>query len=96
MRGCIADWHGLMEQAYDNLHPGGWIELMDFETQASTDDNSLPADSAWSEYQSYLNEASSKFGKVMNTAPHYKKYVTSAGFTNVTDVIYKVGLCRWP
>lgn len=31
MGGSISDWPRLMRQAYDNLHPGGWIEVVDFE-----------------------------------------------------------------
>lgn len=30
--GSISDWPKLMRQAYDNLQPGGWIEVVDFET----------------------------------------------------------------
>lgn len=90
MSGSIGDWAILMEKAYDNLHPGGWIELMDFETEATTDDDSVPPDSAWTQYQTNLNEAASRFGKVMNAAPHYKGYVLDAGFANVTEFIHKV------
>lgn len=31
MGGSISDWPRLMQQAYDNLRPGGWIEVTDFE-----------------------------------------------------------------
>lgn len=31
MGGSISDWPRLMQQAYDNLQPGGWIEVVDFE-----------------------------------------------------------------
>jgi trans-aconitate methyltransferase len=96
MSGSIGDWPRLMEQAYENLNPGGWIELMDFEAQAQTDDDSLPATSAWAQYQTNLNEASTRFGKLMNAAPHYKRYVTDAGFVNVTEAIPKVSLYLCP
>lgn len=35
MGGSISNWPKLMEQAYDNLKPGGWIEVTDFEAWVS-------------------------------------------------------------
>jgi predicted methyltransferase len=29
--GSIADWRKLFRQCMDNLKPGGWVEVMDFE-----------------------------------------------------------------
>ena len=31
MGGSIRDWPKLMQQAYQNLRPNGWIEVTDFE-----------------------------------------------------------------
>jgi trans-aconitate methyltransferase len=91
MSGSISDWPRLMKQAYDNILPGGWIEAVDFEMRAKADDNSVPPDAAWWQYEKYLNEAASGFGKPMDVAPRYKEFVSEAGFTNVTEVIHKVG-----
>ncbi|KAL1962493.1 hypothetical protein VTN77DRAFT_9614 [Rasamsonia byssochlamydoides] len=96
MAGSIADWPRLLQQAYDNLVPGGWIELTDFETWATTDDNSLPESSAYHEYQVRLSEAAAAFGKTMNIAPHFLSLVKNAGFTAVTEETYKAPLSPWP
>ncbi|KAL1988146.1 hypothetical protein VTN96DRAFT_676 [Rasamsonia emersonii] len=96
MAGSIADWPRLLQQAYDNLVPGGWIELTDFETWASTDDNSLPETSAYHEFQVRLCEAAAIFGKTMNIAPQFHSLVKNAGFTAVTEETYKVPLSPWP
>jgi SAM-dependent methyltransferase len=96
MAGSIGNWPQLLQRAYDNLEPGGWIELAEFETWASTDDNSLPLDSAYHEYQVRLGEAAAVFGKEMNVAPHIRHLVCDAGFENVKEDIWKCPLSPWP
>ncbi|CRG85277.1 hypothetical protein PISL3812_02382 [Talaromyces islandicus] len=96
MAGSIGNWPLLLQRAYDNLAPGGWIELAEFETWASTDDNSLPPDSAYHEYQVRLGEAASIFGKLMNVAPHIRDLVRDAGFSDVHEDVWKVPLSPWP
>ena len=88
--GSIGDWPTLLKRAYDNLVPGGWIEVTDFETWCATDDGSLPKDSALEEYQENLVAASLKFGKMMLIAPQFKRLVIEAGFEDVTEDVYKV------
>jgi len=96
MGGSISDWDKLMQQAYDNLNPGGWIEVCDFEAWATTDDNSLPETSSYHEFQHLLRDASSKFGKIMNISPLFKQFVTDAGFQGVKEELYKAPLSPWP
>ncbi|CZT02882.1 related to TAM domain methyltransferase [Rhynchosporium agropyri] len=31
LAGSLKDWSDLLEQAYENLEPGGWLEIVDFE-----------------------------------------------------------------
>ncbi|TKA30020.1 hypothetical protein B0A50_02739 [Salinomyces thailandicus] len=96
MGGSISDWPRLMQQAYRNLNPGGWIEVTDFEAWATTDDNSLPAGSAYVEFQERLSEAATKFGKVMNISPQFKSFVENAGFQSVVENQHKAPLSPWP
>jgi hypothetical protein len=95
MAGSIADWPRLLQQAYDNMVPGGWIELLDFEAWASTDDNSLPEASAYNQYQVLLSEASKSFGKLMNVSPRFHEFVRDAGFVNVEEDSRKIPLSPW-
>ncbi|KAM5433667.1 hypothetical protein McanMca71_003352 [Microsporum canis] len=95
MGGSIGNWERLLKQSYDNLNPGGWIEITDFETWATTDDNSLPETSPYHEYQVQLNLAAEKFGKVMNVSPRFEEFVRNAGFTSVTEEKRKTPLSPW-
>ena len=90
MGGSIANWPALLRQAYDNLCPGGWIELSDFDAWASTDDNSLPDTSSYHEFQVRLDEAAKKFGRNMNVGPLHKQNLLEAGFVDVVDDCRKV------
>lgn len=43
LSGSIGDWPRLLRQSYDNLSPGGWIEMQEFEVRYGCDDDSYPA-----------------------------------------------------
>ncbi|OAG41862.1 hypothetical protein AYO21_03865 [Fonsecaea monophora] len=96
MGGSIADWEKLFQQCMDNLRPGGWVEVIDFEAWGSTDDNSLPDNSPWHTWQTELSNAAERFGRVMNISPHIKGLVDQAGFENVVHEVHKVPLSPWP
>jgi trans-aconitate methyltransferase len=88
--GSIADWPKLLRRAYDNLVPGGWLQVTEFETWCSTDDDSLPKNAALHLYMENLVAAAVKFGKVMNIAPEYERLLNEAGFEHVVDTTFKV------
>ena len=88
--GSIADWPKLYKRAYDNLVPGGWLQVTEFETWCSTDDNSLPKSSSLYQYMIYFSEAAAKFGKIMNIAPEHERLCKEAGFEAVVDTRIKV------
>ncbi|EEP81564.1 predicted protein [Uncinocarpus reesii 1704] len=96
LAGSIADWPRLLRQAYDNLVPGGWLEVIDFDAWASTDDDSLPPDSAYAQFQALLVDASKQFGKEINIAPKLLELVEDAGFVNVVDERRRAPLSPWP
>ena len=90
--GSIKDVPRLIQQAYDNLKPGGWVEWQEFETTVRTDDDWFPENSATLEWINTLNAAAAKFGKTIDIAPTLKSSIKQAGFMNVTDKVYKFGL----
>jgi len=95
MGGSIANWPRLLQQAYDHLAPGGWIEVTDFDAWASTDDDSLPKDSFYQEFQTALEEAATKFGRRMNVGPGHKAALEDIGFVDVVHDCRKVPLSPW-
>jgi hypothetical protein len=95
MDAAIGDWPRLLQQAYENLSPGGWVEMLDFEAQWSTDDGSLPESSAYHQYKTLLATACESFGRPVNVALKYRELLNAAGFVNVTEDNRKIPLSPW-
>lgn len=96
MTGSIKDWPKLFRQSFENLSPGGWIELLDVCNPARSDDGTLAHDSALATWNRLWLEASIKAGSPLNSAEQYKQQLIDAGFTNVTEVEYKWPVGHWP
>lgn len=90
MGGSISDWGRLYKQIYDNLKPGGWVEMQEYETDMYSDDNTLDNAPLIRKFQQLGDEASAKIGKQFNVAATHKQRLVDAGFVNVRDDVYKV------
>ena len=88
--GSIADWPKLIANAHANLTPGGYLEVVEWETWSFTDDGSLPEDSKFDHWQKELNKAASSFGREMRIATKVKGWVEEAGFEDVNQEVWKV------
>ncbi|PYI14631.1 TAM domain methyltransferase [Aspergillus violaceofuscus CBS 115571] len=93
--GSIADWPRFLQQAYQHVRPGGWVEIQEFETWIRSDDGTDRQAVLIHEYQRKLDEASRKFGRRMNIAASVRGWMQDAGFQNVTDDTYKCPLGPW-
>jgi len=96
LTGSIRDWRQLMAQAFENLNPGGYIELCDSLNPLQSDDGSLKEDSALLKWNHLLVEASGKLGASLESAKHYKQQLADAGFEDVTQIEFKWPLNPWP
>ncbi|KAH7169999.1 S-adenosyl-L-methionine-dependent methyltransferase [Dactylonectria macrodidyma] len=95
MTAAFADWPRFFEQAYENLTPGGWLEVTDI-CPLTTDDGSLPQDSAAFRWVTQLLEGTRAVGRPFDGAFKYREQLQTQGFTNITQVIYKWPQNRWP
>ena len=91
MGGSFKDVPRIIQQAFDHLNPGGWIEWQEYEMTVKSDDDSLPPNSAMARWTAIVNKAAEKYGKEINIAPKLKSLMEISGFVNVSDKIYKVG-----
>jgi hypothetical protein len=96
LTGSIRDWPKLMAQAFDNLNPGGYIELCDSVNPLQSDDGSLKEDSALLKWSQLLDQASEKLGASLGSAKDYERQLTEAGFVDVTQIEFKWPLNSWP
>lgn len=81
MCGSISDWPQLYERMFENLKPGGIVELQDYDAEVTSfnDPDMLRAPHT-KEWQQVLNSVSVQFGKTLNVVslilhlrhqPHY-------------------------
>lgn len=91
MGGSVADWPQLYTSIFENLKPGGWVEMQEYEAWISSDDDpeltKAPNTKLW---QELVDEASTKFGKRMNVASEQKRWIEEAGFGDVREDVVKV------
>ena len=96
MAGSIRNWGRLFSQCMDNLKPGGWLAMQEYESVVSSDDGGVERCPYLAQFTSQLDEASRIFAKTMNEAPLHKQHLVDAGFENVTDDVYKIPIGPWP
>jgi hypothetical protein len=91
--GAIKDWPKLLQQAYDNLQPGGWLELVEFEVlirvQNESEAGFPPMTKKW---QENLHDAGERIGRSFEVATKAKQWLIDTGFEEVTEEIVKVCL----
>jgi hypothetical protein len=88
--GSISDWPRLVQQSYEHIKPGGWIEIQEFEFTLKSDDDSMRLAPNLVEYIKKIHEASKIFKKPMNIAESHKQRLLDMGFEDVRDDVFKV------
>ncbi|EXJ54743.1 hypothetical protein A1O7_10084 [Cladophialophora yegresii CBS 114405] len=93
---AIRDWPALIQKTYQHLVPGGWVEWHEKHPEFSSDDNSLPPDSALVEWSRKFFEASVTFGADVDSPRHLKRIMEETGFVDVEEHILKLPVGSWP
>ncbi|KAH7133504.1 S-adenosyl-L-methionine-dependent methyltransferase [Dactylonectria macrodidyma] len=95
MTGSIRDWPNLFRQAFENLNPGGYIELLDPIYPVTSDDGTVSKDSAVYKWSKLLNDAAAKLGSGLDSGLRYKDLLADVGFVNVEEVPHKWPMNAW-
>ncbi|KAK5108218.1 hypothetical protein LTR62_008674 [Meristemomyces frigidus] len=97
MAGCFADWPGFFRQAYQNLEPGGWLELQDYGLPVKSADNThLGTDlHRWGEL---LCHAARNLGRPMGSdaSENYETWMRAAGFVDIEQRMFMWPSNSWP
>jgi trans-aconitate methyltransferase len=88
--GSLADWPKFYRQVYQNLKPGGTLEMQEHEAWMKADDDTMERAPWTAEWNRVLNDASARFGKKLNVAENHKLWMEQAGFIDVQDEVFKV------
>jgi len=92
---AIRDWTRLVQQSFDHLKPGGWLQLSGTIPDISSDDNTLPEKSAYVEAGHIFFELAHKMGSPLEAPRSWKQIMENNGFVDVTEVIYKIPMGPW-
>ncbi len=88
--GSVADWPKFFAQVYQNLKPGGFLEMQEYQTFICCDDSTYDSVTWLRDWVKQMDEVSETFGKRLRTAQFHKKWIEEAGFIDVREEIYKV------
>lgn len=95
--GSLQDFPRFMKQAFDNLKPGGYLEMQDMVLPLACDDDSMPPTSALYQWCHHFSDAMEKLNRpVRGMVEGYKKMMEDAGFVDVVDVVHKWPTNTWP
>ncbi|KAH7134652.1 S-adenosyl-L-methionine-dependent methyltransferase [Dactylonectria estremocensis] len=96
MNFSIKDWPTYFRNVYDNLAPGGWVEIQEVGCEMASDDNTVTKDTALFKWCKLLDEAAANLGRPFVKFDEMKEHMASAGFTGIVDGRFKWPTNRWP
>lgn len=95
--GSLKDYQQMLITARKYITPGtGWIECCEIDNVPWCDDNTMPSNwplRAWSEW---MVSAAAQAGRPIRIAPSVKRWMESAGYVDVHEVIVKLPVGTWP
>ncbi|PVH89233.1 S-adenosyl-L-methionine-dependent methyltransferase [Cadophora sp. DSE1049] len=104
LAGSLKDWPRLLSQAYENLEPGGWLEVVDFELYCRDQRDSDAEAPGIPEVKDAkhinmwvagLHEAADKIGRTFRSAGRCKEWMEDVGFGKVAEQRIKAPLAPW-
>lgn len=96
MTGAFRDWQNFYQQAYDNLEPGGFVEIQDIDFPVCCDDGTMAPNSAIARWSGTLLLAASTLGFPLDTCGQAKRMMENVGFVDVVQIPFKWPINRWP
>lgn len=96
LMGSITSHPEFYKKVFSALKPGGWLELVEMETQMFSDDDTVPKESSSDLWGKLLIEAFAKIGKPILHVDEYEPLLKETGFVNVQSQIMKRPTNDWP
>ncbi|KAF8247741.1 S-adenosyl-L-methionine-dependent methyltransferase [Wilcoxina mikolae CBS 423.85] len=94
---AIRDWSQYTKQLYDHTKPGGYIELVEPGGWITTDDSSMPTDSAIYRYFNiWINIAAATGLRIIRGSDEFVRDLQEAGFEDIQVFSLKQPWGPWP
>jgi len=87
----------LVQESFDSLRPGGWLETQEIASLVECDDGSLPPDSSLSRWIQQVNAASSILGRPREVSSQQMvQWYKEVGFVDVELVPFRLPIGYGP
>ncbi|KAJ5003555.1 hypothetical protein K4K48_011562 [Colletotrichum sp. SAR 10_66] len=96
MNSAVSDWKGYVQKCFENLKPGGYLELIEVDPFLNCDDGTLKPDHSVVKTLMLLMEAAQKLGAAYQDPKELKAMMIEAGFTDVIMQQLKWPTNPWP
>ncbi|KAJ0281414.1 hypothetical protein COL940_005698 [Colletotrichum noveboracense] len=96
MNSSISDWRQFIQKAYDNLTPGGYLELKEVDLMPESDDGTLPTNSALNKTYTLIGEALKVFGRPFQDVLPLVDMMKEVGFVDLYVKKFKWPTNTWP
>ncbi|KAK1962823.1 methyltransferase domain-containing protein [Colletotrichum sublineola] len=96
MVGSFSDWEGVIGQAFDNLEPGGYLELHDSIYPLICDDGTLTEESPLMKWTLLIAEACDRRGRSVRIGSQFPRLLEEAGFEDISVTNIKFPVSPWP
>ncbi|KAI5463897.1 S-adenosyl-L-methionine-dependent methyltransferase [Mariannaea sp. PMI_226] len=96
MNSCVKDWKVYLQKIFDNLTPGGYLEVQEIDAGFQSDDGTLTEEHDLARWWSLLSDACAKLGQPFQTCDRIKEIMIEVGFIGIVDARFKWPTNRWP
>ncbi|KAH7006964.1 S-adenosyl-L-methionine-dependent methyltransferase [Ilyonectria destructans] len=96
MNFSVQNWTDYLRKIFQNLTPGGYVELQEMDGFYRSDDGTLTRGHAVSKWCDFVGEAAIKLGRPFEHTDKLGGILEGAGFTDVVTTYYKWPTNCWP
>ncbi|CAG1977957.1 unnamed protein product [Fusarium graminearum] len=96
MNFSVQNWKSYLTKIYENLTPGGYVELQDVDVIMGSDDGTLKPDTTMYKWCQLLDEAAGTFNRSFERTTNFKTLLQGIGFVEVVETRYKWPTNGWP
>jgi len=96
LSGLIKDWPRLLEQTFEFLKPGGYVEFCEYEMNLFSDDGTFHKDLWLYKFYENVNKAGDIAGRDFNVITHIEPSLKEVGYENVEHQLFKAPIGTWP
>ncbi|KAF6808582.1 methyltransferase domain-containing protein [Colletotrichum sojae] len=96
MTSSLSDWRQFIQRSYDNLTPGGYLELQEIDLMPKCDDGTLKPDAAMVRCFALLGEAANIVGRPFQDIPGLADIMREIGFVDIHIKTVKWPSNTWP